>query len=101
LGKLLPKVLARQPGAARVAEARVQVIFKELIGAELAAACETVLLRGSTLTVVTSNPALAHQLRLDSELLMTRLNEASSGRRLRTIRVRTGRGPGPGPGRQG
>lgn len=89
-------MLAKQPGAGRIAEGRIQLLFKELIGQDLAAACETVELRGSTLTVVTSNPALAHQLRLDSELLMARLNEAGGSRKLRAIRVRTGRGPGPG-----
>ena len=94
LGNLLPKVLARQPGAGRLAEARLQVIFRDLLGADLSAACETVELRGSTMSVVTSNPALAHQLRLDSEQLLARLNQMGSGRRLKAIRVRTGRGPG-------
>ena len=94
LGKLLPKVLAKQPGAGRLVEARVQLLFRELLGPDLASICETVELRGSTMTVITSNPALAHQLRLDSEQLIARLNDLAPGRRLRALRVRTGRGPG-------
>ena len=94
LGKLLPKVLARQPNAIRVAELRVRQTFAELVGPELAGYCESIELRGSTLTVTTSNPALAHQLRLDSGELMTRLNENPPGRKLRAIKVRTGRAAG-------
>jgi hypothetical protein len=48
-------------------------------------------LRGSVLTIITGNPALAHQLRLDTAELLERLNEASPGRRIRTLKVRTGR----------
>lgn len=77
-------------------ELRLRRLFTDLIGADLALHCETIDVRGSTLTVVTSNPALAHQLRLDSAMLMERLNEQSPGRRLRTIRVRTGRAPSSG-----
>jgi hypothetical protein len=97
LGNVLPKVLARQPGAGRLTEARLQLLFRDLLGPDLSAACETVELRGSTMTVVTSNPALAHQLRLDSEQLLARLNQMGMGRRLKALRVRIGRGPG-GPG---
>jgi hypothetical protein len=97
LGNVLPKVLARQPGSGRLAELRVQVAFVELIGTDLAAQCEGLGLRSGVLTVSTGNPALAHQLRLDSEQLMVRLNGMQLGRRLRSIRVRTGRGQGSTP----
>ncbi|HLQ61877.1 MAG TPA: DUF721 domain-containing protein [Candidatus Acidoferrales bacterium] len=93
LGKILGRVIARQPQGGRVIAARTAWIFRELLGPDLEAACESVELRGSTLTVATSNPALAHQLRLDSELLLARLNQALTERRVKTLRVRTGRSP--------
>jgi hypothetical protein len=72
---------------------RVRLAFRELVGDSLASACETIELRGSTLTIATSNPALAHQLRLDSDTLLDQLNGRDLGRRLRALKVRTGRGP--------
>ena len=91
LGNLLPKVLARQPGRGRVTELRARITFKQLLGEELAALCESIEVNGSTLTVSTSNPALAHQLRLDSEQLLRHLNDRLVGRQLKALRVRTGR----------
>jgi Dna[CI] antecedent DciA-like protein len=91
IGKLLPKVLARQPGSGRVVELRARLALVEILGPALAADCESMELRGSALTVTTPNPALAHQLRLDSAELLERLNLASPGRTIRTLKVRTGR----------
>ena len=91
IGKLLPKVLARQPASGRVIEMRARLAFAEILGGELARDCETIEIHGSTLTVITPNPALAHQLRLDAEQLLERLNAATPGRRIRTHKVRTGR----------
>ena len=96
LGNVLPRVLRKQPGAARVTEMRVRLAFIEVLGQELAAVCDTVELKGSTLSVTTSNPALAHQLRLDAERLLERLNEHPQGRRLKALRVQTGRSHGGG-----
>lgn len=96
IGKLLPRVLAKQPASGRVIEMRVRLAFAEILGPALAADCEEIEIRGSTLTVITPNPALAHQLRVDTEQLLGRLNESSPGRRIRTLKVRTGRSrPGP------
>jgi hypothetical protein len=91
LGKLLPKVLSRQPAAGRIVELRAQLAFAEILGPALAADCEKLELRGSVLTVITGNPALAHQLRLDTAELLERLNAASLGRQVRALKVRTGR----------
>jgi 23S rRNA A2030 N6-methylase RlmJ len=74
-----------------VIEMRARLAFAEILGTELAADCEALELRGSSLTVITPNPALAHQLRLDAESLLERLNAASPGRQIRTLKVRTGR----------
>ena len=102
LGKLLPRVVARQPGAALLIEHRLRLAFHTLLGETLAARCEAIEVRGSTLSVTTSNPALAHQLRLDSERLLDRLNQESKlPRRIRVLRVRVGSGPSAASGRRG
>ena len=95
LGNLLGKVISRQPGATQLAEHRLRLAFRKVVGEDLAAGCESIQVRGSTLSITTTNPALAHQLRLDSERLMQRLNQESRLRRqVRTIRVRVGNQPG-------
>ncbi|HZV52200.1 MAG TPA: DUF721 domain-containing protein [Candidatus Dormibacteraeota bacterium] len=99
LGDLLPRVLARQPRAGRVAELRIRQTFREVLGEGLASACERIEVHGSTISVTTGNPALAHQLRLDAEVLLRRLNqECRLPRRARTLRVRVGRTAPPGGG---
>jgi hypothetical protein len=91
LGNLLGRVVSRQPGAAQLTEHRVRLAFRQVVGDSLADGCESIEVHGTTLSVSTSNPALAHQLRLDSERLMQRINEESRlPRRVRTIRVRVG-----------
>ncbi|MDQ6920931.1 MAG: DUF721 domain-containing protein [Candidatus Dormibacteraeota bacterium] len=91
LGNLLARVVSRQPGMAQVAEHRLRMAFRDVVGDSLAAGCESIEVRGTTLSITTSNSALAHQLRLDSERLMQRLNDESRlTRRVRVIRVRVG-----------
>jgi hypothetical protein len=86
------RVLAKQPRAGLVAEYRLRQAFREVLGDALAEACETIEVRGTTVSVTTANPALAHQLRLDSEELMRRLNsESRLTRPVRTIKVWVGR----------
>jgi Dna[CI] antecedent DciA-like protein len=91
LGNILPKILRRQPGGARIMGSQVALAFRSLMGPEVAVLCEQVELRGWTLVVTTANPALAHQLRLDAETIVARLNRPELGRRVRTLRVRVGR----------
>ena len=69
---------------------RIRLALSEVLGPELAAACEDLELRGGTVIISTSNPALAHQLRLDSAALLARLNGLNAGRRLRELKLRTG-----------
>jgi Dna[CI] antecedent DciA-like protein len=91
LGNILGRVLSRQPGSGPLAEHRLRIAFRQVVGESLAAGCESIEVRGTTLSITTSNPALAHQLRLDSERLMQRLNEESRlTRSVRVIRVRVG-----------
>jgi hypothetical protein len=72
-------------------DTRVSAAFRALIGAEPARLCEVVEVRSGVLVITTSSPALAHQLRLDSETVIERLNGMNLGRRVRSLRVRIGR----------
>ena len=94
LGNLIPGVLAKQPRKGKVVELRVRLALAEILGPDLAMACETVEIRGGTLTLITTNPALAHQLRIDGSTLLARLNELNLGRHLRELKTRTGRSSG-------
>ncbi len=90
LGNILPRVLRRQPGGARLIGGQVAAAFRTLIGSEPARLCDEIELHSGTLVVTTSSPALAHQVRLDSETIIARLNALDLGRKVRTIRVRIG-----------
>jgi len=91
LGNILPRVLRRQPGGARLLGTQVASAFRTMIGSEPARLCDEVELRAGVLLVSTSSPALAHQLRLDAETIIERLNGLDLGRRVRVLRVRIGR----------
>ena len=91
LGNILPRVLRRQPGGGRLLGAQVAAAFRVVIGSEPARLCDDVELKSGTLLVTTSSPALAHQLRLDAEIIIQRLNGLDLGRRVRALRVRIGR----------
>ncbi len=91
VGNILPRVLRKQPGGGRLLGTQVAAAFRAMIGSEPARLCDAVELKSGTLLVTTSSPALAHQLRLDGELIVERLNGMQLGRRVRTMRVRIGR----------
>jgi len=91
LGNILPRVLRRQPGGARLLGTQVAAAFRMVIGPEPARLCDEVELKAGVLLVTTSSPALAHQLRLDAETVVRRLNDLNLGRKVRTLRVRIGR----------
>jgi len=91
LGNILPRIVRRQPGGTRLLGAQVAVAFRSLMGPEIARLCDEVDFRGGVLLVTTSSPALAHQLRLDAETIMARLNQPELGRKVRAVRVRIGR----------
>ena len=98
LGNILPRVLRRQPGGGRLLGSQVASAFRNLIGPNPASLCDQVELHSGTLVVTTSSPALAHQLRLDSETIVARLNNLDLGRKVRAVRVRIGRS---GPSQDG
>ncbi len=91
LGNILPKILRRQPGGARLMGMQVATAFRQLMGPDVARLCDEVELRAGTLLVTTSSPALAHQLRLDAETILARLSRPDLGRKVRVLRVRIGR----------
>ena len=91
LGNILPTVLRRQPGGGRMLGSRVAAEFRAMIGPEPARLCEDVELKSGVLIITTSSPALAHQLRLDAETVVRRLNELELGRHIRSLRVGIGR----------
>jgi hypothetical protein len=91
LGNILPRVLRKQPGGGRLMGTQVAAAFRTIIGSEPARLCDDVELHSGTLLVTTSSPALAHQLRLDAETIIERLNGLELGRRVRLLRVRIGR----------
>jgi len=91
LGNILPKIVRRQPGGARLMGAQVAAAFRTLMGPDVARLCDDVEFHSGTLLVTTSSPALAHQLRLDAETILARLNRPDLGRKVRTLRVRIGR----------
>ncbi|HVS48539.1 MAG TPA: DUF721 domain-containing protein [Candidatus Dormibacteraeota bacterium] len=90
LGNILPRVLRRQPDATRLIGTQIASAFRGVIGAEPASLCDEIELHSGTLVVTTSSPALAHQLRLDSETIIRRLNRLELGRKVRALRVRIG-----------
>lgn len=91
LGNILPRVLRRQPRGQELIGTQVASAFRTVIGEEPALLCNEIELHSGTLVVTTSSPALAHQLRLDSETILRRLKDLDLGRKVRAIRVRIGR----------
>ena len=91
LGNILPRVLRRQPRGQELIGTQVASAFRIVIGEEPALLCNEIELHSGTLVVTTSSPALAHQLRLDSETILRRLKDMDLGRKVRAIRVRIGR----------
>ena len=91
LGNILPRIVRRQPGGHRLLAGQVAAAFRALMGPDVAGLCDEVELRAGTLLVTTSSPALAHQLRLDTESILARLNRPEAGRKVRSLRVRIGR----------
>jgi hypothetical protein len=91
LGNILPRIVRKQPGGARLLGGQVAGAFRTLLGPDVARLCDEVELRSGTLVVTTSSPALAHQLRLDAQTIIARLNRPELGRKVRELRVRIGR----------
>jgi hypothetical protein len=91
LGNILPRVLRRQPRGQELIGTTVAAAFRIVIGEEPALLCDEIEIHSGTLVVTTSSPALAHQLRLDSETILRRLKDLNLGRKVRAIRVRIGR----------
>ena len=60
LGNLLARVVSRQPGLAQLAEHRLRIAFRDVVGDSLAAGCESIEVRGTTHWIThRGGPALA------------------------------------------
>lgn len=91
VGKILPRVVARQPAGPLLKQMQVAHALRAVLGAELASACGDVSLDRGTLRMTTSNAALAHQLRDDAEHVLVRLNQMLQlTRPVRRLHVRIG-----------
>jgi hypothetical protein len=77
LGKILETVVRRQPRSAALTGVQLKLALAAILGEELAAGCQAVELRQSTVWIATSNLALAQQLRSDSQEVLRRLNQGS------------------------
>lgn len=86
LGRVLPGVLAKQPGAERLAEIRVGMAVRAVLG-ELSAACVEIAVTGTTLRLTVTDPQLAGQLRAEAAGLLARVNEGSRTRPVRRLSV--------------
>ena len=91
LGNILPRIVRKQPGGHRLIANQVASAFRALLGPDIARLCDEVEVKAGNLLVTTSSPALAHQLRLDAETILSRLNRPDLGRKVRVLRVRIGR----------
>ena len=93
LSKVLPRVIAKQRRGSLLREYRVRQALREVLGDGLSAECESIDVHGTAVWITTPNPALAHQLRLDAETLIARVNAAAGlPRPVRTMSVRVGGG---------
>jgi hypothetical protein len=100
LGKILPTVVARQPRSAVFVEVRLRLALAAVLGEELAAGCQAIEVRKSTVWITTHNPDLAHQLRSEREHLIRRLNQETHLRQpVRRLQVEVGPRPDHSPRR--
>lgn len=90
LGRILPRVLAAQPGADQMRSAALRLRFARLFP-QLDSMCDQVDLVRGTLVIVTPDAALAHQLRIDEQKVLDRLNEGSTTGKVRRLRIQIGR----------
>lgn len=88
LGDALPGTIRSLGIARRTREAQVLWFWPQVIGAELATETTALKLTGGTLWVSASSTPLAHQLHLERQRLMDRLNARIGTLVVRDIRFR-------------
>lgn len=84
----LPGTLKALGIARRTREAQAIWLWREVVGPELARETAALKLSGGTLWVAVSSTPLAHQLHLDRETILGRLNERIGTPVVREIRYR-------------
>lgn len=88
LGDALPATIRSLGIARRTREAQALWLWPDVIGAELAAETTALKLTGGTLWVTASSTPLAHQLHLERQRLIDRLNARIGVPVVRDIRFR-------------
>lgn len=88
VGAALPKALKSLGISRRTREAQALWLWPEVVGDHLARESRALKLRGGTLLVSASSPALAHQLHLERGTLIERLNVRIGAPVVREIRFR-------------
>ena len=66
----------------------------EIVGADVARHCKPIAIEGDRLVVAVTDPVWASEIRWLSDHMLSRLNELSGGRPLRSVTVRTQPGAG-------
>lgn len=86
VGDLVDDALRRLGVRRAVREAQLRALLAEVLGPPLAPLCRAVSLDRGTLTIATAQPALAHQLQLDSPRLVAALNARLGSDAVRRLR---------------
>lgn len=90
---ILPGTLRALGIARRTREAQALLLWRDVVGPELAAETQALHLRGTTLWVRASSAALAHQLHIEKSQLVVRLNQRIGSAAIRDIRFLQGIAP--------
>jgi predicted nucleic acid-binding Zn ribbon protein len=88
LGEALPAALKSLGITRRTREAQALWLWPQLVGPLLASETSAQMLRGGTLWVTASSTPLAHQLHLEQQQLIDRLNASIGAPVVREIRFR-------------
>lgn len=87
VGDLVDDALRRLGVRRAVREAQLRDLLADVLGPALAPLCASVSLDRGTLSVATTHPALAHQLRLDAPRIVAALNERLGTDAVRRLRL--------------
>ena len=90
IGGLLEELLARTESRARVKEKLAALVWTDVVGDFYAARTQVTRVHQGIMFVACHSPALAHQLSLDADEIIRRLNRELAGSYIKQIRPATG-----------
>ncbi len=93
---ILPRALRRLGGTSKVRQARAEAAFARACGDFLRPHVRVVAVEGSVLVVACAHPAVAHQLQMDSAVLLEAVNAELGERRVTRMRFLPESGSAPG-----